>query len=121
MIRFIVVCLAFCLVAPSVEAQSERPKFKVIAFYTAKEDPAHISFVNEANRWFPKTAKKYGFTYDSSNDWDKLSAAVLAEYQVVIFLDTRPEGAAQRAAFEKYMKNGGAWMGFHFAGFALTP
>jgi hypothetical protein len=27
----------------------------------------------------------------------------------------------QRIAFEKYMKNGGAWMGFHFAAFALTP
>ena len=27
----------------------------------------------------------------------------------------------QRAAFQKYMENGGGWMGFHFAGFALTP
>jgi hypothetical protein len=36
-------------------------------------------------------------------------------------LDTRPDSPAQRIAFEKYMKEGGAWMGFHFAGFALTP
>jgi hypothetical protein len=40
---------------------------------------------------------------------------------VVLFLDTRPEGAAQRAAFENYMEHGGAWLGFHFAAFALTP
>jgi hypothetical protein len=40
---------------------------------------------------------------------------------VVIFLDTRPEKPEQREAFKKYMDNGGAWMGFHFAGFALTP
>jgi len=40
---------------------------------------------------------------------------------VVLFLDTRPDSAAQRAAFRQYMENGGAWMGFHFAGFALTP
>jgi hypothetical protein len=39
----------------------------------------------------------------------------------VLFLDTRPEDPGQRAAFQKYMENGGAWMGFHFAGFALTP
>jgi hypothetical protein len=45
----------------------------------------------------------------------------LAKYQIVIFLDTRPEDTAQRAAFENYMHHGGAWMGFHFAGFALTP
>jgi hypothetical protein len=40
---------------------------------------------------------------------------------VVIRLDTRPEDPAQRAAFQAYMDHGGAWMGFHFAGFALTP
>ncbi|HKE91471.1 MAG TPA: ThuA domain-containing protein, partial [Gemmatimonadales bacterium] len=34
---------------------------------------------------------------------------------------TRPEDPAQRAAFQAYMERGGAWMGFHFAGFALTP
>ena len=39
----------------------------------------------------------------------------------MLFLDTRPDDPAQRDAFKKYMENGGAWMGFHFAGFALTP
>ncbi len=34
--------------------QKASPKFKVIAFYTAKNDKAHISFVHEANRWFAK-------------------------------------------------------------------
>ncbi|MBB5395765.1 ThuA domain-containing protein [Mucilaginibacter sp. AK015] len=96
-------------------------KFKVIAFYTAKNDQAHISFVHEANRWFPQMAKKYNFTYDSTSNWSNLNAKFLANYKVVIFLDTRPEDPAQRAAFETYMKNGGGWMGFHFAAFALTP
>jgi len=105
----------------SIKGQSIHPKFKVIAFYTAKNDPAHISFVHEANRWFPKIAKKYNFVYDSTNDWNNLNAAFLSRYQVVIFLDTRPEEPAQREAFQKYMHNGGAWMGFHFAAFALTP
>jgi hypothetical protein len=103
------------------QAQSANPKFKVIAFYTARRDTAHISFVHEANRWFPKMAAQYHFTYDSTNDWNNLNASFLSGYQVVIFLDTRPETAAQREAFENYMDNGGAWMGFHFAGFALTP
>jgi hypothetical protein len=98
-----------------------RPDFRVIAFYTAKEDPAHISFVEEARRWFPAMAAKYHFRFDTTSDWRKLNADVLANYQVVVFLDTRPEDPAQRAAFQKYMESGGAWMGFHFAGFALTP
>ena len=93
----------------------------MLAFYTAKNDLAHISFVHEANRWFSQTARENGFTYDSTNDWNKLNADVLRRYQLVIFLDTRPEDSVQRAAFRHYMDHGGAWMGFHFAGFALTP
>jgi hypothetical protein len=111
--------LCFCFF--NVKAQSSAPKFKVIAFYTGKNDLAHISFVHEANKWFPKMAAKYNFTYDSTTNWNDLNAEFLSHYQVVLFLDTRPEVPAQREAFQKYMENGGAWMGFHFAGFALTP
>ncbi len=101
--------------------QKNDQSFKVIAFYTAREDQAHISFVHEANTWFPKVAAENHFTYDSTNNWKNLNAAFLAGYQVIIFLDTRPEDPAQRKAFEQYMKSGGGWMGFHFSGFALTP
>src|SRR5258706_4740626 len=109
----------FCFTA-EIHAQNTAP-FKVIAFYTERNDLAHISFVHEANKWFPQMAKKYNFSYDSTNDWSNMNAAFLSHYQVVLFLDTRPDDSLQRIAFETYMKNGGAWMGFHFAGFALTP
>lgn len=101
-------------------AQIVAPRFKAIAFYTAKNDAAHISYVHEANRWFPKMAEEYGFAYDSTNNWNNMNDAYLAKYQVVLFLDTRPEVAAQRDAFKRYMDKGGAFMGFHFAGFALN-
>lgn len=105
----------------NLNAQSISPEFKVIAFFTGKNDLAHISFVHEANKWFSEMAKKYNFTYDSTNNWNNLNSEFLSHYQVVIFLDTRPDDSLQRLAFEKYMKNGGAWMGFHFSAFALTP
>ncbi|WP_257659030.1 ThuA domain-containing protein [Parapedobacter lycopersici] len=108
---------AFC--AP-VAAQ-QKPAFKVIAFYTAKNDRAHISFVHEANNWFPKIAETYHFTYDSTSNWELLNAEFLADYQVVLFLDTRPEDPLQRQAFQEYVEHGGGFIGFHFAGFALTP
>lgn len=101
--------------------QQDSTRFKVIAFYTAKNDQAHISFVHEANKWFPEMAAKYHFHYDSTNNWENLNDAFLAHYQVVIFLDSRPEAPAQRQAFKTYMENGGGWIGFHFAAFALTP
>jgi len=105
----------------SISIAQIQPKFRVIAFYTAKNDMAHISFVHEANKWFPEMAAKYNFSYDSTSNWNNLNAAFLAKYQVVIFLDTRPPSNEQRLAFETYMKNGGGWMGFHYAAFALTP
>lgn len=115
----IALCIAFFSLS-DVNAQSNK-KFKVIAFYTGRADLAHISFMHEANRWFPAMAKKYNFTYDSTNNWANMNPEFLAKYQVVIFLDTRADNPEQRAAFEQYMKKGGAWMGFHFSAFALTP
>lgn len=120
MFRIHKIVLFLSLVFP-ILTYAQQPKFKVIAFYTGKNDQAHVSFVQEANAWFPKMAKEYNFSYDSTANWNNLNEEYLKKYQVVLFLDTRPEAPEQRAAFEKYMKNGGAWMGFHFSAFALTP
>jgi hypothetical protein len=109
------------LCAAGAEAQTNAPRFKVLAFYTAKNDKAHVSFVNEANRWLARTATEHGFAYVTTNDWEKLNSKFLADYQVVLFLDTRPEAPALREAFQKYVEAGGGWIGFHFAAFALTP
>lgn len=119
--RFYYCLLIFFFFACTGQGQPKKTGFKVLGFYTARNDAAHISFVHEANKWFDSTGKKNGFTYDSTNDWSKLDSNLGSIYQVVIFLDTRPDRAMQREAFERYMKEGGAWMGFHFAGFALTP
>ncbi len=113
--------LSFTCLLFSAIGQDKSPQFKVIAFYTAKSDQAHISFVHEANKWFSKTAIVNNFTYDSTNNWNNMNTDFLSKYQVVVFLDTRPDSASQREAFRKYMENGGGWMGFHFAAFALTP
>lgn len=112
---------ALIVVMLIVFAAGAKKPFRVLAFYTAKNDRAHISFVNEANRWFTELASKRQFRYKSTNDWTNLNADTLSNCQVVIFLDTRPEMPDQRKAFENYMRNGGGFIGFHFSAFALTP
>lgn len=107
--------------ATALAATPAAPRFRVIAFATAKEDPAHISFVHEAWNWFPQMAAQYQFEFDTTTDWRNLNPAFLSHYDVVVFLDTRPEDSLQRATFQTWMEHGGAWMGFHFAGFALSP
>ena len=109
-----------CLYSPAIIAQPAKPKFNVIAFYTGKSDQAHISYVQEANAWFAAAARTHNFSYDTTTNWNNLNAKFLARYQVVLFLDTRPDAPEQRAAFQSYMEHGGAWMGFHFAAFALA-
>ena len=111
--------LVICFCADAT-AQQSKSSFNVIAFYTAKNDRAHITYVHEANKWFSRYSAKYNFHYDSTNNWDNLNSAFLSKYQVVLFLDTRPELPEQRGAFQKYMENGGGWIGFHFAAFALN-
>ena len=109
----------FCCLA--LTGGSRKPDFRVIAFFTGKQDQAHISFLHEAERWFPEMASRHNFGFDTTSDWRNLNSSFLSRYQVVVFLDTRPENPFARAAFQRWMEHGGAWMGFHFAGFALTP
>jgi len=118
-IPIVLYLLGTCLFINCCKSKSQ--PFRVVAFYTGKSDPAHISFVQEANAWFTQKAPEENFVYDVTNEWTNMNDDFLAKYDVVLFLDTRPDSANQRAAFEKYMSHGGAWMGFHFAGFALTP
>ncbi len=94
---------------------------KAIAFYTGKNDQAHINFVKEANVFLATQLKNSGYQYYYTQDWDRLNPDTLRKYDLVIFLDTRPDKPAQRAAFQDYMEHGGAWLGFHFSAFALTP
>lgn len=95
--------------------------FYVLAFATAQQDLGHISFVQEAEQWFPQAAAQYNFTFDTTRDWNLLNSIYLQTVDLVIFLDTRPENPEQRLAFERYIEGGGAWLGFHFSAFALTP
>ena len=119
---FLIIVLIFSACGSlAAQQKKQHPSFKVIAFFTGREDQAHISFVKEANEWFPAAAKKNNFHYDTTSNWNNLNAGFLKQYQVIIFLDTRPDDSSQRIAFQQYMEGGGSWMGFHFSAFALTP
>ena len=91
--------------------------FKVIAFYNGTYDAAHVDFDHEANDWFPQAGARNGFTYIATTDWNRLTSPDLADYQVVMFLDDYPHNAAQQSAFQKYVSDGGGFIGFHSSAF----
>jgi hypothetical protein len=115
----LLLCCYFLILffSSTFNATAQTPRFKVIAFYNGTWDAAHISFVKEANQWFPGIAAQYNFSYEATNNWNNLNANFLSDYQVVLFLDDAPTGAAQRAAFQQYIENGGGFMGFHVCAF----
>jgi hypothetical protein len=119
--RWASIALAVLMILGSSGIPASKKPFRVLAFYTGYADAAHILFLHDANRWFAEQGRTHGFTYDSTRNWDRLNAATLDSFDVVLFLDTRPDKPAQRAAFQEWMETGGAWMGFHFSAFALTP
>jgi uncharacterized protein len=126
-IRSLVIIFFICLTGSCNQGngntRTKTEKFRVIGFYKEINDSetAHLSVVHEANRWFTAMAAKNNFDYDSTSNWKNLNDKFLANYKVVIFFDARPDSLPERNAFRKFIENGGGWMGFHFAGFALTP
>jgi cytochrome c len=59
----------------------------------------------------------HGFAVDSTEDAARLTDAELARYQVVVFLNTTGEilDDSQKAAFERYIRSGGGFVGIHSA------
>ncbi|MEV4276355.1 RICIN domain-containing protein [Actinoplanes xinjiangensis] len=106
------------LLVPITQAVAAAP-FKVLAFYNGTWDAAHIDFDAEARDWFPRAGAQHGFTWEATTDWSRLSATGLAGYQVIMFLDDAPP-AERRAAFQTYMQNGGAFLGFHVSAFTTS-
>jgi len=60
---------------------------------------------------------EHGFAVDSTEDAARFSDANLARYNAVIFLNTTGDvlDADQKAAFERYIRSGGGFVGVHSA------
>ena len=125
--RLVIAALALLAVvglsftAVPVEHAAAAEPFKVLAFYNGTWDAAHIDFDKEAKVWFPQAAAENGFTWEATTDWSRLNTGSLAGYKVIMFLDDAPTGSGERAAFQTYMQNGGAWLGFHVSAFNTDP
>nr|WP_308288220.1 ThuA domain-containing protein [Streptomyces corallincola] len=117
LLLLLAVLFGFAATPAQATARQVSAPFKVLALYSGDWDAAHISFEKEANVWFPQQAAANGFTYTSSTNWDLLANGGVNAYQVVMFLDNLPQTPAQQSGFESYMRNGGAYFGFHVAAY----
>ena len=114
-IKITFVLFAFLLLKLSAFAQS--PKFKVLAFYSTTVESDHVDFARDAIVFYTKMAADKGFAFDTTQNWDKLNTENLKNYKVIVWLNDFPHTDQQKQDFEKYMKGGGGWIGFHVAGY----
>jgi len=91
--------------------------FRVLALYSKHTEVDHVQFAEQAIRFFTTVAAKNDFEFVSSDRWDDLNATNLTQYQVVLWLNDSPHTEEERKSFQEYMNHGGAWLGFHAAGY----
>jgi hypothetical protein len=101
---------------PSAATFGQQTPFKVLAFYCTKVEPDHVLFAESALKFFSDISKRNNFAFDSTSNWDDMNDSNLGKYQVVVWLNDRPSKTEQKHAFQKYIENGGAWLGFHASG-----
>lgn len=95
----------------------QETRFQVLAFYSETTEPDHVDFARDAIKFLAACAAKEHFKFESTTKWEDLGDERLKDYQLVIWLNESPTRAEQRAAFERYMQRGGAWLGFHAAAY----
>jgi uncharacterized protein len=112
------VCVAgLVVVLGSGGAMAQKPAFRALAFYSTTVEPDHVRTGNEGLAFFREVAAKDNFVFDTTTDWDKLNDEDLKPYQLILWINDFPHTAEQRAAFERYMKDDGGWLGLHVAGY----
>jgi type 1 glutamine amidotransferase len=98
-------------------SHAEAPKFRALAFYSTTVEKAHVQFAWDILSFYTRLSRTHNFVLDGTTDWTKLNADELAKYQMILWINDSPHNEQQRAAFQKYMENGGGWIGFHVAGY----
>ena len=114
--RLFTFCLFALLACSGVTAFAQSRPFHVLAFYSTNVEQDHVDFAMQAIPFFQAMAKRDHFEFKATSNWNDMNPDTLKQYQVVLWLDDAPSTAAQRVAFQNYMEHGGAWLGFHIAG-----
>ena len=88
------------------------PRFRALLHYEPGAEEAHVQFDKQAINFFRKLTYGEGWTMDVTTSLADYPYDKLQEYSIIISLNAMP-GGKQREEFQKYIENGGGWMGFH--------
>jgi cytochrome c len=99
---------------PSAVAQTQ-PRFAVLVF--SKTAGFRHDSIPQGIAAIRTLGAEHGFAVDSTEDAARFSDAELGRYKVVVFLNTTGDilDDGQKAAFERYIRSGGGFVGVHSA------
>jgi len=93
------------------------PRFKALLYYSEGGEEAHVVFAKQGLQFFKKLTDGNGFFMDTATSLSGFTFAELKEYTCIIMFNGVPYGKAERELFERYMEEGGGWIGFHVSGY----
>lgn len=108
-------CLAQELDYPADYAKE--PRFKALIYYSDLVEDAHIKFAEDAIDFFKRLTIGDGFILETTKSLKDYGYDDLKDFNTIIALNTSPSDTDERRLFEKYMENGGGWLGFHAAAY----
>jgi cytochrome c len=113
LIAFAVSCTSFSHGAVAQTPAS--PRFSILVF--SKTTGYRHDSIPDGIAAIQALGAEHGFSVDASEDAGRFTDAGLAPYRVVVFLSTTGDilDAAQKAAFERYIRSGGGFVGIHSA------
>ena len=99
----------------SAAAESTQPRFAVLVF--SKTSAFRHDSIPDGIAAIQTLGAENGFAVDSTEDAARFTDAELARYKVVVFLCTTGDilDTDQKAAFERYIRSGGGFVGIHSA------
>lgn len=113
----IFVLALICALPAFSQLYASKPRFKALVYYSDTAEPAHVEFAEQAIDYFRHLSWGEGFILDQTTSLAGYTYDKLKEYTMIIAINASPGAGGERALFEKYMENGGGWLGFHAAAY----
>lgn len=93
------------------------PRFSILLYYSLDVEQAHQDFALQGVDFYRDLTVGEGFICDTATSLARFTDESLAEYNAIVALNVSPHDSAERALFERYMENGGGWVGYHAAAY----